>query len=173
MSRLARPWARLGPRQVEMPSQDLLEPWADQIYQWLTGDRLLLTRIHELLLVRGCAVSYSSLRRFIVKRNWGSRSVRTVRMADTAPGEVAEVDFGRLGMITDPSHRQAQGGVGADRRAVVLTALFRVADAQPEAGGRDRRPGSGVGVFRRGAPLPGHRQFPRRGGWAGCAASSD
>ena len=102
LSRLAA-MGQVGPRQVEMPSQDLLEPWADQIYQWLTGDRLLLTRIHELLLVRGCAVSYSSLRRFIVKRNWGRRSVRTVRMADTAPGEVAEVDFGRLGMITDPA----------------------------------------------------------------------
>ncbi len=25
-----------------------------------------------------------------------------MRMADTGPGEVAEVDFGRLGMITDP-----------------------------------------------------------------------
>ena len=102
LSRLAA-MGQVGPRQVEMPSQDLLEPWADQIYQWLTGDRLLLTRIHELLLVRGCAVSYSSLRRFIVKRNWGRRSVRTVRMADTEPGEVAEVDFGRLGMITDPA----------------------------------------------------------------------
>ena len=102
LSRLAA-MGQVGPRQVEMPSQDLLEPWADQIYQWLTGDRLLLTRIHELLLVRGCTVSYSSLRRFIVKRNWGRRRVRTVRMADTAPGEVAEVDFGRLGMITDPA----------------------------------------------------------------------
>ena len=102
LSRLAA-MGQVGPRRVEMPSQDLLEPWADQIYQWLTGDRLLLTRIHELLLVRGCAVSYSSLRRFIVKRNWGRRSVRTVRMADTAAGEVAEVDFGRLGMITDPA----------------------------------------------------------------------
>ena len=48
-------------------------------------------------------MSYSSLRRFIVKRNWGRRSVRTVRMADTGPGEVDEVDFGRLGLITDPA----------------------------------------------------------------------
>ena len=102
LSRLAA-MGKVGPRRAEMPSQDLLEPWADQIYQWLTGDRLLLTRIHELLLIRGCAVSYSSLRRFIVKRNWGRRSVRTVRMADTEPGDVAEVDFGRLGMITDPA----------------------------------------------------------------------
>ena len=29
-----------GPRQVETPSEDLLSPWADQIYRWLTGDRL-------------------------------------------------------------------------------------------------------------------------------------
>ena len=54
-----------GPRQAETPSEDLLAPWADQIYQWLTGDRLLVTRIHELLLGRGCPVSYQSLRRFI------------------------------------------------------------------------------------------------------------
>ena len=28
-----------GPRQAETPSEDLLAPWADQIYQWLTGNR--------------------------------------------------------------------------------------------------------------------------------------
>ena len=92
-----------GPRQVDTPGQDLLEPWADQIYQWLTGDRLLMTRIHELLLARGCSVSYPSLRRFMVKRNWRKGSKATVRMEDTPPGEVAEADFGRLGMITDPA----------------------------------------------------------------------
>lgn len=62
-----------------------------------------VTRVQEMLAARGCAVSYTSLRRFIRKRNWGRRSVRTVRMADTNPGEVAETDFGRLGMITDPA----------------------------------------------------------------------
>ncbi len=36
-----------GPRRVQRPRQDALEPWADQIYQWLTGDRLQMTRIHE------------------------------------------------------------------------------------------------------------------------------
>ena len=39
-----------GPRQAETPSEDLLAPWVDQIHQWLTGDRLLMTRIHKLLL---------------------------------------------------------------------------------------------------------------------------
>ena len=102
LSRLAG-ISRAGPRQVETPVEDSLEPWADQIYQWLTGNRLRVTRIQELLEARGCTVSYTSLRRFIRKRNWGRRSVRTVRMADTEAGEVAEADFGRLGMITDPT----------------------------------------------------------------------
>ena len=91
-----------GPRQAETPSEDLLVPWGDQIYQWLTGERLQLTRIHELLLGRGCQVSYQSLRRFVQKRNWRRRSKTTVRMEDTPPGEVVEVDFGRLGLIHDP-----------------------------------------------------------------------
>ena len=37
------------------PVEDSLAPWADQIYQWLTGDRLTVTRIQELL--RQCAGS--------------------------------------------------------------------------------------------------------------------
>ena len=102
LSRLAG-ISRAGPKRVETPVEDSLAPWTDQIYQWLTGDRLKVTRVQELLAVRGCTVSYTSSRRFIRKRNWGRRSVRTVRMADTEPGEVAEVDFGRLGMITDPA----------------------------------------------------------------------
>ena len=80
----------------------MLEPGADQIYQWVMGDRLQLTRIHELLLARGCALSYQSVRRFVIKRNWHGGSRSTVRMEDTPPGEVAEADFGRLGLIADP-----------------------------------------------------------------------
>ena len=102
LSRLAA-IGQSGPRQVETPSEDLLAPWADQIYQWLTGDRLQVTRIHELPLGRECPVSYQSLRRFIEKRKWRRPNRTTVRMEDTPPGEVAEVDFGRLGLIHDPS----------------------------------------------------------------------
>ena len=102
LSRLAT-ISQVGPRQVATPRQDQLEPWADQIYQWLTKDRLQMTRIHELLAMRGCDLSYQSLRRFIINRNRRRRSKTTVRMADTPPGEVAEADFGRLGMITDPA----------------------------------------------------------------------
>ena len=69
LSRLAA-IGQSGPRQVETPSDDLLAPWADQIYRWLTGDRLQVTRIHELLLGRGCPVSYQSLRRFMSIATW-------------------------------------------------------------------------------------------------------
>ena len=45
-------------------------------------------------------MSYQWLRRFIQKRNWSGRI--TVRMEDTTPCEVAEVDCGCLGLIHDP-----------------------------------------------------------------------
>ena len=50
---------RPGPREVDRPTEDVLAPWADQIHRWLTGDRLQLTRIQELLAERGCRVSYA------------------------------------------------------------------------------------------------------------------
>ena len=108
LSRLAA-IGRSGPRQVEAPSQDQLMAWADQIYQWIAKDRLQLTRIHELLVAGGCELSSQSLRRSVLKRNRRRVSMTTVRMAGTPPGEVAEADFGRLGMITDPvtGRRQA------------------------------------------------------------------
>ena len=100
-----------GPRRVETPRQDALERWADYIYRWLTGDWLRMTRIHELLAARGCPVSYPSLRRFLVKGNWRRVGRSTVRMEDTPPGQVAEADFGRLGM-TPARKRDGAGGCG-------------------------------------------------------------
>ena len=93
--------SRSGPRKKVTPAEDLLEPWGDQIYRWVTVDRLQVTRIGELLAQRGCQVSYTSLRRFLQRRNWRRRSARTVRMEQSGPGEVAELDFGRLGFIQD------------------------------------------------------------------------
>ena len=101
LSRLAA-IGRSGPRRAARPVGGQLVPWAEQIYQWLAVDRLQLTRIQELLEREGCRVSYTSLRRFIQRRNWQRRSRATVRMEESAPGEVAELDFGRLGRIPDP-----------------------------------------------------------------------
>ena len=60
-----------------------------------------LTRIQELLAERDCRVPYTSLHRFVDRRQWRRRRANTVRMGESAPGEVAELDFGRLGFIQD------------------------------------------------------------------------
>jgi len=91
-----------GRHSTTIPTESVLVPWADQIYRWLKGEKLLLTRIHELLGSRHCSVSYTSLRRFVSRKGWGKNKASTVRMADTAPGEMAEMDFGRLGLVLDP-----------------------------------------------------------------------
>ncbi len=101
LSRLAA-MGQSGPRQAETPTEELLARWADQIYRWITGDRLQVTRIHELLLARGCPVTCQSVRRFIERRQWQRPRRSTVRMEETPPGEVAEMDFGRLALIHDP-----------------------------------------------------------------------
>ena len=95
LSRLAG-IGRSGQHQTAASTEERMAPWADKIYQWLTGDWLQLTRVLELLLGCGCQVSYKSLRRFVQKRNWWQRNPATIHMEDTAPGEVAELDFGRL-----------------------------------------------------------------------------
>ena len=100
LSRLAR-ISQAGPRQVQIPSEEILAPWSDQIYQWLTQDKLQFTRIRELLAQRGCRISYSALYRWLSRRDWQRRQTGTVRMSASAPGEVAELDFGRLGYIED------------------------------------------------------------------------
>ena len=46
LSRLAS-ISRSGPRQAGAPTEEKLAPWADQIYQWLTVDRLQVTRIRN------------------------------------------------------------------------------------------------------------------------------
>jgi hypothetical protein len=97
-----------------VPTNEVLEPRADEIEQWLKEDKLKLTRIQELLAGKQCLVPYMSLRRFVLRKGWGKSPKTTVRMADTEPGEVAEGDFGRLGLMWDPQsgrRRQAWGMV--------------------------------------------------------------
>jgi len=91
-----------GPRQVERPTEDTLAPWSENIQKWIQGERLQLTRIQELLEQQHCAVSYTSLRRYVIRQGWLPGHRGTVRMADTKPGEMAEMDFGRLGLVADP-----------------------------------------------------------------------
>jgi transposase len=105
----ARVQARLRPGPAEIGCSEpgrLLEPQRDQIRQWLSGEvddgrPLKLTKVHELLERRGVDVTYSSLYRFAVKHCGFGDKPTTVRVADVAPGELAEIDFGRLGLIRD------------------------------------------------------------------------
>ena len=83
------------------PQQAMLEPYRDQIATWLDQDHLLLTRIQELLEPQ-LAVKYTTLRRYVRQAGLWKQPRSTVRMAPTAPGEVAEMDFEKLGMLINP-----------------------------------------------------------------------
>lgn len=81
---------------------------------------LQLTKISDLLTRRtGILVPYPTLRRFAVAEfDFGGPRV-TVRVADAAPGQEAQMDFGRLGLLDDP--------VTARRRVchgLIVTAVF-------------------------------------------------
>lgn len=79
----------------------MLLPHKESIIAWLDRDRLTLTKVHIKLLRIGVQASYSSLYRFVQEHAGFGGSKGTVRMAETEPGEVAEVDFGRLGYFFD------------------------------------------------------------------------
>lgn len=79
----------------------ILLPHKDTISNWLEDEHLTLTKVHMKLLRTGVETSYSSLYRFAQEHIGMPGNGGTVRMADTEAGEVAEVDFGRLGYLFD------------------------------------------------------------------------
>lgn len=84
-----------------LPHRERIEGWLKPLPREKRG--LRLTKVHELLRREGVDVPYSSLHRFVVKHcGFGQRGRVTVRMAPCEPGELAEVDFGRLGLVPDP-----------------------------------------------------------------------
>jgi transposase len=88
------------------PLAALLEAHREQIDVWLSQERLQVTRVHELLLQQGVTVSYTTLRRFLRHAGLAKVSRSTVRMAEWPPGEVAEMDFGRLGILEEASGKR-------------------------------------------------------------------
>src|SRR5207244_4860806 len=84
------------------PRLAALAPYTAQIATWLREERLQLTRVQELLDQRGVSVRYTTLRRFVRRVGLGKPARSTVRMAETAPGDIAELDFERLGALVDP-----------------------------------------------------------------------
>src|SRR5215471_6201387 len=95
------------PVQRVAPQLSMLEPYHEQIATWLDQDHLLLTRIQELLEPQ-VAVKYTTLRRFVRHAGLWKQPRSTVRMTPTAPGEVAEVDFEKLGTLVNPITAERQ-----------------------------------------------------------------
>lgn len=96
--RMGRPGTTVAVGEAE----EQLKPRTEQIRAWLEKDHLLLTKVHELLGREGLVVSYSALYRFA--RKWcdfGTASSITVRRAESPAGEMAEADFGRLGLLQE------------------------------------------------------------------------
>jgi len=91
---------------VLSPSEKALRGHHERIHQWLEGPEgekgLKLTKVHELLTRQGVDVSYSSVYRYAAEHFGWARPKLTVRRAEVSPGELAEVDFGRLGKLYDP-----------------------------------------------------------------------
>jgi transposase len=80
------------------PSTVQLEPYKDRLAGWV-NEGMQVSRMVELL-GSEVVVSYSSLRRFLSRSGLVNQAKRTtVRMAPSAPGEIAEMDFGRLGTL--------------------------------------------------------------------------
>ena len=96
--RIGRPGAAVAAGEAE----EQLKPRTEQIRAWLEKDHLLLTKVHELLGREGLVVSYSALYRFARKCcDFGTASSITVRRAESLAGEMAEADFGRLGLLQE------------------------------------------------------------------------
>lgn len=103
----SRVWQKLrpGPAAGYSWTDEVLGPHREKIRSWLS-DRpdepaLTLVKVHELLARHGVFASYSTLHRFAVRECGFRAPAHTVRVAEVAPGELAEVDFGRLGLIFD------------------------------------------------------------------------
>jgi len=97
----------------------LLLPHKERLTQWIDGDGLTITKAHIKLLRIGVETSYSSVYRFVQEHIGLPGNHGTVRMAETEPGEVAEADFGKLGLLFDKT-------LGKMRAlyALVVTLLF-------------------------------------------------
>lgn len=88
-------------------SRRLLAAHEPRIREWLFPDKpgrraLRLTKVHVLLARQGVDVTYTTLWRWAHDElGWRERKP-TVRVDDPPPGEEAQADFGKMGMLFDP-----------------------------------------------------------------------
>src|SRR5215471_3187468 len=79
-----------------------LEACRDQVQAWVKQG-LTVVKIGVLLERQGIVVPYRTLHRFCAERcGYGRTGATTVRVADGEPGAECQLDFGYLGMLTDP-----------------------------------------------------------------------
>jgi transposase len=93
------------------PLPDPSEEWKavaahrERIAAWLAGGGgkrpLKLTKVHVLLERQGVEVSYDTLRRYTQQELGWRKKAPTVRLDDPPPGQEAQVDFGKMGLIPD------------------------------------------------------------------------
>lgn len=117
----------------ERPELPPSEPWTtleahrERIAKWLApppplpGEPkqrpLRLVRIHELLKREGVVFSYTTLRRFAHEELGFHKKRSTVRLADCAPGQEAQIDFGLMGYVV-------LDGVRRKLHALLVTLVF-------------------------------------------------
>jgi transposase len=77
----------------------------DVIVEWLKNDGLTVRKAHELLGRRGVVVPERTLHRYALEVCDVGRGRRgsTMRVADGEPGGEVQIDFGRLGLVSDPA----------------------------------------------------------------------
>lgn len=91
---------RLGQRAAKRSTTSLIEPYRAQVSLWFEQG-IQGTTIHSALVRRhGFTASYSSVRRFL--QGLDESHPRATVILDFAPGEAAQVDFGKGPRIVDP-----------------------------------------------------------------------
>jgi hypothetical protein len=89
-----------------------IEQQRSQIEAWLSGTRpLRLREVHILLKRQGVKASYRTLRRYAQQKLGWRKKRATVRLEDPPPGQEAQVDFGRMGLVRDDERRAVSGHV--------------------------------------------------------------
>jgi transposase len=96
----------------------VLEAEQPQIAAWVAKD-LTVAKIGILLGRRGVQVPYRTLHRFCVERCGFGRTAATVRVVDGEPGVECQLDFARMGLLSDP-----QAGRRRVVHGLIFTAVF-------------------------------------------------
>jgi transposase len=100
-----RPWEQLEACQGEIAGQ--------------VKAGLSVVKIGVLLERQGVVVPYRTLHRFCVERCGFGKTAATVRVADGEPGTECQIDFGYLGLLTDPVSGRAR-----KVHALIFTAAY-------------------------------------------------